>query len=583
MAIICTDNLLGNDTSGEGTPLAPYKTIIKALEVAIDDDFIKVAGGQFEQIPDATVTLTSSRGTTFTTSTNLTSVLSIHDVIAIDTFATDGWDKERTLYVISAISATTITVNGQAIQLPLGTYDIYKFSTYHYQNNNNSVIEVITSIPANTLTVSGGWSSDFTTQIGWTCSRYTGGTSTATSGTFITTSNLIKPNVVFDKFLLTKMGFNHGSTNGSIGIDTINFINTRVTFGSSNYAIFHPTVKGFATLILNSSAATQAFNGGGNKPDVLILKQYATDSFNQQALKFGYNSNYGSSTGPDVKSLEINARTSCNGGNVSSSAIIWMGNSQGADVWIDTLNINVNNTSILPLIQEINYFTAWHYVGNINVYTDGTNAGICVAQSVLNADNAIRIAPFNINRTSGTLDALPWRYYGTSATITNFYKSSMTAIYGKDTEGQKVIGQDNIIKYADPTVFETGVNSLRQKFLTNTAGGDSLPHIIATTAKPNVPFQVSIRMKANRAISSSNTSFRLLFGQAVTQELILGNNPVLTADWATYTYSVDPSLYEFWTEADDGLMSIFYRTSSAQTSITDNDYFWVDNVSITIL
>ena len=580
MAIICTNNLLGNDTTGNGSAATPYKTINKAISVAADNDTIKVAGGQFVQVT-GTVT-TTARGTTMSTSVDMTGSISLYDVIAIDTSSVDGWDKEKTLFTVEGITSTTITVGtNQPIQFKAGTYNIWRLNAYHYSTTATTAQETITTITPSTLTISGGWDATFTTQIGWTCYRYAVAGNSATAS-FLSISNLVKPNVIFDKFLIAKGTFNATSSNGSIGINTISFVLCSGSFGISNYGIYNPSGTP-TTIIFNGSVTgiSTSYNGGGNRPDTLLLNQYVTASFTigNGFIKVGYNSILGANVGPSVRTNNLYCRTSGIGTNLPGSAILPQ-NTIG-DIYIDYLNLTVNGSAIIPIYYGFTNDTAWRYIGNIDVQTDGTTAGITGTYGTLNSPNPIGTFPLNINRTSAKLDALPWRIYGTLTEIDCFYKSTCTVIYGKDIEGYKVIAQDNIPRYADNSTYQTGSNSLRQKLLTNTAGGDTIRHLLGTLVKPTSPFTINITIKGSKNIPSSSTSFSLLYGPAQTQVLTLASNPNITTSWATLSYSVTPASYTNWSFGDDGLMSIFYNASSGATGITDEDYFWVDAITIT--
>ena len=222
MATICTDNLRGNDTTGTGSSLLPYKTINKALSVASDGDLIKVAGGQFQSL-SATGTFSTARATTITTSTNLTASVSVDDIVAMDTSSVDGWDKEYTVFRVTAIDSTSIAFSSaQPIMFPTGTYNLFRLSEYAYSTSATTAQETITSFTASTVEVSGGWSSDFTTQHGWTAARKTG----VAGGALIVHNSIIKPNVVWDKFIMSNTSFSNGTSNGSFGIRAISFINT---------------------------------------------------------------------------------------------------------------------------------------------------------------------------------------------------------------------------------------------------------------------------------------------------------------------------------------------------------------------
>lgn len=578
MATICTDNLRGNDTTGTGSPSLPYKSINKALSVASDGDLIKVAGGQFQSL-SATGTFSIPRTSTVTTSTNLVGIVSVDDIIAIDTSSVDGWDKEYTVFRVNTVDPTFISfASGQPIMFPPGTYNLFRLSEYAYSTSTTTAQETITSFSANTVEVSGGWSSDFTTQHGWTAARKTG----VTGGLLVSHSNIIKPNVVWDKFIMSNTSFSNGSSNASFGIRTVSFVITPNSFGTSNYGIYNPS-GGTTTLICNSSQGVQAapWNGGGNRPNVLLLDQFITADLSSVngAIKCGYNLNYGNSTGPTIRTSNCNLRTAGTSNGVASFGLI-PGSNLG-DVYIDNLKIWVNQNAMVGILQNFVEQGAWKYIGNIEVYPDSTNAGICPTTSINQFNTTATPLPLTLNRTTGTLDSLPWRVPQSSHDVPIFLKSVMPALYGVDTEGYKVINQDGIPKYADPSTFVTGSNSLRSKICIWTSGSTGTIRVnLGTITKPSSGFTVNIRVKANRTLPTTNSLFSLIYGPSQSSILTLGSTPAITSSFQVFSYSVTPSSYPNWDLGNDGLMTIFYNYDSTQYTKTDNDYIWIDSITI---
>lgn len=576
MATICTNNLTGNDTTGDGSPSLPYKTINKALSVSANGDLVKVAGGQFVQVT-GTVTVTA-RATTMTTSVDMTGSISLYDVIAIDTSSVDGWDREYTLFTVLTINATTITVTSQNIMIQPGTYNIYRMNAYHYSTTSTTVQETITTFTASTVTVSGGWSSDFNTQIGWTTARYA---QLSSGGRMIQHNNVIKPNVVWDKFLFGNTAFSDNTSNGSFGIRTFSFVNTSNTFGTSNYGIYNPTGE-TTTLINNSSIFGTSWNGGGNRPDTLLLNQYITSNLGNTAgpVKAGFTLALGNSTGPSIRTSNLYVRTQ--GSNTGMNALGIIPFSNLGDVFIDNLYVYVYQNVVLPIYTQYTYTTAWRHIGNINVFTDTTNAGISPIGQLSSSVNMSAAAPFNMNRTSGTLDSLPWRLVNSSEEVNFFEKGMCPVIYGKDTEGQKVLNQDGILRYADTSTFVTGYNSLRQKLLANPTGDVTInKYMLGTITKPTgSTFTINIVMKASKTLTTTNTSFSLLYGPARTSFFTLANTPTVDTTWRTYSYLVNTASYPNWNLGDDGLMTIFYNYPASSVARTDNDYIWVDSITI---
>lgn len=574
MAIICTNRLLGNDTTGNGSSGNPYSTINKALSVAIDNDEIRVAGSEFTQLA-GTVSVTV-RGTTMTTSTNLTGSLVAGDTIAIDTSSIDGWDKEKTLFLIASITSTTITlVSGNNIPFPTGTYNIWKLNQYHYAQT--TTMETISAFTATSLLVSGGWDATFTTQIGWTAARNTTSISSNGAGVFMSWA-FIKPNIIFDKFLLVNTAFSNNSSS-SYAIHNISFLQTNATFPTSNFGVYNGT-DGFTTIIANNTNMVTSWNGSANKPTTCNLKQWITcGQTGRDVIKIGYGLSTGAATGPSIRSQEVHWRTGGSANNASAYYPFNFSSFNSGDLFIDSLNLYLCGNSITTLCRNVaKNANSWNWIGDINVIrTDVTNCGINTVLNAFNSSSPEIILPININRTSGLIDELPWISYGNSESSAIFGQTGATIFFGKDSEGQKVVNTDAIVKYADPNEYVTGSNSIREKLITNTAGADNYLYIAGTTLKPTTAFTLTIKAKASKTVIVD--SFRLLYGSANAQQLTLtGSN--LTTTWQDFTFNIDPTLYADWNLGSSGLMSVFLRIGSGQTTISSNDYIYIDSVTV---
>jgi hypothetical protein len=574
MATICTNFLTGNDTTGDGSPSLPYKTINKALSVAVNNDLIKVAGSDFTKL-SGTITATA-RATTMTTSVDLTGSLVVGDVIAIDTSSVDGWDKEHTLFTVEAINSTTITITGQPIQFKAGTYDIWKFNTFHYSTSLTTAQETITSYAATTLTVSGGWSSDFNTQIGWTGVRKTG----TAGGALMATAGIIKGGVIYDKFLIARTGFNAGSSNTAVGIDTINIVNTATSFGTSNSGVWYPTSKGYSTFIANASTSMNgAWNGGGNRPQNFVMKQFITGTLADGQVKVGFSLSRGQMLFT-LKSSELNVRTSGTVANTISTNPIFPPLSN--DIVVDNLNIYANENCVIPIYFSLSSYLSFRYINNVNVYTDGSSAGI-VPNTTLSGGMPMT-TPFTFNRTSGTLDDLPWRRQGSPVFQALSVIGYQTCFNGKDTEGNKVITNDGIVKYADPSTYVSGSNSLRQKIPFTMGSGNTNRILLGSIEKPSTSFTLNITLKANRTLPTTSNSLVLMFtqGTEVSEATItLASAVSITSTFQTFSYSINPASYTYWNTYNmSDLMSVFFVLPQSSTLLTDNDYIWVDSITI---
>lgn len=568
MAIICTDFLLGSDTTGNGSSTTPYKTIAKAFTVAIDNDEIRVAGNGFTQMSGTgAVTV---RGTTITTSVDLTGSIAVGDTIGLEADTAHGFGYDKTLFVVSAITATTITI-ASTIYTASGTYNIWKFNGYHYTTAvTTPTQEPITSVAASILSVSGGWNSTFDTQIGMTGIRYTGGGAGGSGNAFTNWQNVIKPTIVFDKFMCVNTAFVNGSGN-SIGINNITFVRSTATFGTSNSGVYPPTTGGTVNIVACDTTMTTSWNDASNRPASLNINQIISGGTNTITAKIGYALGFGNAIAPMIKSLNVKVRT-CNSGTGNATWAVLGQGTQG-DVYIDSLNLYLCGQAITPLLASsaLND-NAWRYIGDLNVTRlDTTNCGI---RPLYNINT---ITPVNINRTSGPLEALPWLYYGSPEAYETFLRAGSTIIYGKDTEGYKIVNNDSIPKYADPSTFVTGSNSLRLKVITNTSGVDNLHYLCATMVKPNTNFTLTIKAKATKNITTTST--KLLYGPAYTQEVLLSAIS-LTTSFQDFTFNITPASYANWSFGDDGLMGIFLRVPSVSGDLTTNDYIWIDSVTV---
>ena len=107
-----------------------------------------------------------------------------------------------------------------------------------------------------------------------------------------------------------------------------------------------------------------------------------------------------------------------------------------------------------------------------------------------------------------------------------------------------MVNNDGIVKYADPTQYVTGNNSLRMKILPNINNTWFNAYVCATLAKPTASFTLTIKAKASKTVTVDST--RLIYGAAVSQEAALAGM-TLTTSWQDFTFSVNPASYSTWT------------------------------------
>ena len=592
MATIHTNYLTGNDTTGNGSTATPYKTISKALNVAANNDLVKVAGGELQQVTGLGTVTTTTRGTTIATSQSLTSQFVVGDLIFINTSANDGFPIISNGLVITAITATTITLNtNSACHFKAGTYtEFYKFSAYHYSATvATTTFEVPTTITATTVTVEGGWDATFTTQIGWTAVKANG---LGNINFFNAWTNFIKPNIVFNKFIFAGVTGAFNGNTSSIGINEVAFFactNNTNLIGNSNFGVYAPSSIGYTTIYAYGSAINGSWNGSANKPTTLNLKQWitaASSTTNTQNIKAGYASGEGSTLGTSIKSLEVNWRTLQPFGGTGNWGVI--GGSLIGDLYIEKLNMYVGGASISAILQAPPSTDAWRYVEDITVTNiDGSRSGIMPVVGALNTSSLAITAdgPLNVNRTSGLLDQLPWMVYGSASASNTVVQAQRSPIFGRDAEGQKVINTDGIPKYADASQYVTGSNSLRFKLVTNTSGADNIRYFCGILSKPDATttFTLTVKMKASKTISYLGTPMttELLYGPAFSKFTAFNINQDITTTWQDFTFTVNPTTLTDWNVGNDGLMQILIKIpTGVLTDQTENAYLWVDSVTI---
>lgn len=211
MAFIHTNNLTGNDTTGDGSVAAPYKTVAKALGVAVSNDFIKVAGGQWTPIT-GTFTFTNS-SITVGTSTSMVGIIAVNDIITFED-GQFGFDKFHIR--VTAVSTTTLTIATGWSGPTQVTSGLYKIDAFHYTTaTNTSSLETVNWTSAicypagrTNITISGGWSSDYTVQNGWTVGRSTNASPSNVRFFNVSPQTNIgdwRQNLVFDRFMCCRI------------------------------------------------------------------------------------------------------------------------------------------------------------------------------------------------------------------------------------------------------------------------------------------------------------------------------------------------------------------------------------------
>ena len=532
MAILYTDNLLGDNANSGLTSSAPKKSINAALQISSNGDEIRVAGGSFSQLPGFFTN--SLRGSTLTTSQDWTVApygLTAGDCIAFDTTALDGWPIDYNAWMIQSTTPTTIVLRTN-MWLPIGhgTFSCYKLSSHHYSSATASqIFETISSFTASNVLVSGGWNSTFDTQWGWTGVRAGVPASTNSSNLF-TTTGIAKTGVVFDKFLFNNTGFNNSSSSTNLTIWRAIHTGGVTLFSTSNGFVGSPTYSNMI-LVKNGCAASSIAGSTNTQAGGQNINIDHWISVSNQA-----NDNLIDNGSPIAMYDTVKFRTNGAASGTQAKGLNCPTNSFFATMYINNLDIYMYATASYQFYGGNNLLA----VNNINFYRpDNTSCGV----HVLTGETSVQPMQ-HFSKTSGIIEDFQWMY---PSSFTNFFPSLQNYTYFsvKDTEGFKVVDGQGNVRFADSSTYSVGTQSMRINTLKNPVGftGKKPAYYIGTTLKPSTTFTLSISAKTNVAslvctpfIYGSGFNFAAGFVPNLTL-----SNITLTSSWQTFTFSVNPT------------------------------------------
>jgi len=557
MAILYTDNLIGNDTTGDGTIALPYKTINKAMTVGTNGDEIRVAGSGFTQL-DGTVTATTNTSTTWITSVDLTGVLLPGDIITVNDAE---FGDQKFFYKVQTVTSTQITVDGAWNRTPNVTLTFSKITQQHYYTTTTNVtFENITVTDKTNFKITGGWINGYTEQTGWTVMNFQGASATARSGTAFTLPNGGATGEVYiDKFMWSHLstGMPGGGNRWYCGTLAIVYFTSTSPFGAVATTI-HP--YGIPDLYLTNSVPCNALASlasnvtNGRSPlqynNVWYANTITPNAINtlaQNIVNYYGRSNFGGG----VQAYGVVVGNAC---NIDNLFIATQGTSGSVEnVVLFSTGGNGNGTSINNDIQI--------FGNNLS----GVNLVIAnnVNESVLN----------NIKLSTKKIEDFRLVSQGS-----NYISNGVVGTIF-DIEGEKQVFSPSGIAFADPTVFDTGTNSLR---LSKMIIANNIPTRIPINSFYNdtsTAKTITIRAKAS---ASTDAIFCL---QSPKNVLSPGGSAALTninyrpqtfsltTDWADYTYT------ELDADTADISLNSYIRLCAVTSGITA-DYIWIDSVTI---
>lgn len=543
MAIYHTDNITGNDTTGDGSAATPFKTVQKAASVAANDDEIRVAGSGFSAV-SGTLTLTTSTSASFNTSVNLTGELPVGTLIS---FKDPEFGDRKLIFRVQVVTTNTVTLSGPPALTVGVAYEVEKLTTNHYQTiTNNTVFENI-STAVSGLKIEGGWTNSFTAQDGITSMVFAVGTGTSSGTGFqIGAANT---GIVFNKFAFASIINSINSTSSpTVGFGDIWVCGSFQTVIVSSQILL-ANVVGYTTnfhLAKNIFAFTLG-NLGGTGTEFNINDLYIVEH-----TSGGINGNFDSQvTVENVYARSTSPAFSTNGG------IFRNGN------WV------INNCTLAASEGSGLSPTIFGQdaIGILKNLTLIDSLGTTVFLLSCTANNTVQF----IN-TSVDTDAL------TGLGLTSNLVATLQRYYIPvvDSEGQKLLFGGAISTFADSTQFDTGTNSLRIKKNGGNSTLGAVPikqHHIPVGATSAITF--TIRAKST---GSNVTVFGLqppaqLAMVSGSTFIVLEQEFSLTNDFADYTYTLSA-------ENVQKFAGQYITLACNSKSTWTQTYVWIDSVTI---
>ena len=570
MAFIHTNFLTGNDTTGNGSTATPYKTVFKALEVAVSSDFIKVAGGQWSSNLAGTFTFT------FNTNVVTTSVSQVGTVLVDDILSFEDGQFGFDRFHVKVLAVTTSTITTQLIwgMDTVTVSGVKRIETYHYSTSGATAFETQTTTGINPggrtgITVSGGWSNDFATQSGWTVVRRTGVPITQSPGPTLFALSATngglgdwKQNLIFDKFLFenavmfSMSGATAVNSGNSFSLGELAFVRSRFSFQLNQANAFgiwqsDPLVpiKFYITCPDATAGNDASINspGNANRPEAAkfeLWNTFAGNSINSVASGI-WGFGMLSPTGLDgsINQLTLHYRSnylegvsaSQDGSGTNSST--W-GNNGG---YYDEVNFYCNRPTFFNILVGTGVFQ-YDSINLLGPYANQSTLTIA-PQAVVNYQIITNLA-------TQTVDSIKPGYtrlgvqgglstVGSFNRITQGQPSIVTVV---DSEGLKTLDIYNNVYFKDNGNLKV---SSSYSFSINSSPYD-VPKLIGVFEKPLVEFTVSFTLKVDAGAEGKWTKLLVQYGPNVNQVIEQALSP--TDTFATYTMTIDPANYGDWTK-----------------------------------
>lgn len=565
MAFLHTNYLTGNDTTGDGSASLPYKTIFKALGVAVSDTTIKVYGGQWAALSgDFTFTYGSQ---TVNTANNQTGIIQVDDILS---WEDSQFGFEKFFMKVTAVGTTTITLANYwpgPTQTVAGS-NVKRIDAYPYTTTGTSYFETwnTTAIqPAGRtgIVISGGWSSDFTTQGGWTVVRKTAVAANASGNAgFITnTTNGLGnwgANLVFDKFIMHSLAtaVNLFSATGTsfavkrwaaVRTTTNAFFAGAATYG---YGLYQASAGEPVELYLTGStynsflAYANANITGEPRPSEckLTIWNNASSQASGSAPSSLLVGSYTLTPAKPIFNNTYNLRTIENQSYVGASYPLVNAANSGVQIYASAINFYCNtplNIGITPgagysfVVKSIGLTgpqaqkSSYNFAGSVN----GSNPILDVDGAGININsNYVGFANLGVTYSDSN--------YGGLNRATTIYQPSAGGI--KDTEGLKTWDVWGTTYYKD------AANDWLKIYPASTYGvgatGDTLWAFAGVKDKPTSTFTATFSFKTD--YPNKWTAIGVAYGPANSQLITSPISP--TGTFANYSITINPADYADW-------------------------------------
>lgn len=584
MAVYYTDNINGNDATGDGSFANPFKSIYKGSQsISANGDEVRVMGSEFSAALPGTLTFTYNSDT-ITTSDDLTTffpeLVGTNDkvIITVD----DEYGYGKTVCTVVAVTSTTLKLHSLWVGEST-SFGVKRLNTQHYYATASPTspagsagwyedIDSTNVILYTDIKITGGWTAEGV-QNGMTAfvSAFVSPTASSASAIRFTAGGA---SVHFGQDLLVS---NFAATH------LVNYMNTnqeRMAWGihwfirisgtiynGSNSAIWNDKlgsaieIHAYDAIVQGSYAVNTGFTGG-------VPQQYKIwqtgSSFVSSKFSIPFD-------GKQI--LEYHVRFRATDKTLGFPSAVFLGNFCNLVKINDFYLYNHGTPGYLPLKS----FVTTLYIAK--VFSLGTSAatlsslilskGVAtIGDGTQDLKDQFRAAWGVAPVTASTLDAessnTAWRIRGLSNSILRSFSNVDKGTYA----------HNQFLLDVSKTVFDTGDSSLMVYPSYNAENNNTLNYLIPVGAIPafNDERTLTVRMKTNGIDSSIWNLLQIAYANVIYASTAI----TVTDTWADYTLTATPS-------PTPDLNDVQYFTVSVRSegnNTPSDSILYIDSISI---